>query len=103
VNFLIWAVAVLVILLCLAALYAHKQLIARRAPIDDAAATIYQLQEARLDHLDAGEANEATAIEAKLDEIFTQQDNNISSYNRYISRFPGRIIALAVGLSKEEI
>jgi len=103
VNFLIWAAAVLIILICLAALYLHKQLITHRIRIDEATNRIEELQETRLDHLDAGDTEAAAKIESELDKLFEQNDKNITAYNEYISRFPGRIIALAVGLSKEEI
>lgn len=89
-------VSAVVAIVSITALVLHFKLIEKRGAVDDALAKVNEL-------LFLAEEDEAP--DANPDEIgsATKAYNDaVDVYNRYISQFPGKVVAFMVGLKKEQ-
>jgi len=91
--------SIIVLIPCIYALFMHHKLITKRGSFDDALRKCHELED-ELDYEFLSTESE------KLEEIKKAQEdlkNAAEIYNDFVCKFPGKIIALIVGLKPEHV
>ncbi|MCL2287266.1 MAG: LemA family protein [Firmicutes bacterium] len=95
-------ISAVVAVVSIIAMVLHFRLMQKRGAVDEALASINDILYAITEYDDDNEEAPAATSE-EIEEAARAYNDAVKIYNEYISRFPGKIIALVVGFKKEEV